>query len=1505
MSNTTFSENQHLDNQSIISTGNDNINLHTGKLTMRFDVADMGSAAFPFTLALCYNKDSFTSTHCGLGWSLSAAQHIETFEEDENEYVQAAYHDGTGQIHYFWRGENATDAGGLGMTFSTTSYGYLITDRGGSRIEFVGKRLSAVRDANGNGINLSYNANGLATIIGVLANNPTNKTITLNYTDNRLTSVTDPAGRIVRLNYTTIYDTDLLHSILYPDDISVGFVYDSHDRIITVSNANGTHTEYTYTGNYEDRIKRISKCPSDSDTCDEFFEMTYQYGATKIKDRSGINKVYVFDASGRAITVYDEIITAVERTPLIGPAPSSFWDKLNCDYIVDRKPVSNTSVYRYADKKRCFSGSNQTYGDEHNLLHNSTFEENVTIWDSGWDGEGGRPTHTWLLLEDTSSGNNGVTYIDRNNACSLGCGEDPSFIEQIIPASDVNLSIGNTLLLTGWAKSLNSIELDDTVKFELRAIVKYGGFEPDCGLDESETCEGCEVCENFEYEEVHFDTFKASFDPNYTDWQYVSLPIQIDSSRTLNNITVQADYSYNNGKCYVDNIRLVPALAVYTQTEEKEPGYLSIPEDLRDENADNPPALTEYSITVFGKTQTIYSKTTTHNGIYTTVTEKNSNYDAVRQTVTDLDGNSFTSYFEYDDKHNLIRSQNYRGIMTEHSYNSVGMPTLTKTYYYSEMNPSTVSVPAKAFITETAYDSTGEFPISVTDERDETIKALSSYNITKGLLTSATDPNGNTTSYTYDANNDLITKVSMSASSGGEYSVLYGYDKRRLTKITHNDFDYEFTYDTMGRAQTTKIAGVDFSTNSYTLTETTTVETTYATGEKITVESDRHQNPIKKTYTDSDGIATVIATTEYDDLSRPTKNVDNVANKCYTYKYDSVGNVIEEKINDAAFKEYEYDSHNRLTKTTFHNGTETQDYLPIYDENSDGKIYADNTVVGVTLDGVFTHKSEHDEYSRITEKNLTLANATIPLLSDEITYISSDTRLTNMVSTVAQNINGNEQRKLRYAYDNNGNIIAINDVTEIESETDAGTPIAAYTYDEMNQLVREDNYLLNKTYIFTYDTSGNILSKKTYNSVLTTASGAPNATVNYTYRSTGWKDQLISFGGETITYDVLGNPTTYRGHNLTWGKLRQLNSFDSNTFTYNANGIRTSKNNITYTLDGTKILSETRPTGTIKYLYGINGVIGFTYNGNTYYYEKNIQGDVTAIVDVNGTIKAKYTYDAWGNHTITLNVNGIGTLNPIRYRSYYFDTETGLYYLQSRYYDPIACRFINADELVSTGQGLLGYNMFAYCNNEPVFQRDSQGTEPACVDIFDDENDLLDEKVGKPSGGGGVKVGGKARSVSAKIGGKARSGSVSFKIGGKAGSGSISFKSNGKADSAIGEALQRLNFPSDFSSTLKPNQIDPRVIDALKILEKTGIKPGQTQVSQKVILAKYDSYNHLTASSAYTEINGSLYVSEGHHTMIANVMKYGRLNTGINMGQIVNDPSVVTNMTWTKLIIKP
>ena len=208
------------------------------------------------------------------------------------------------------------------------------------------------------------------------------------------------------------------------------------------------------------------------------------------------------------------------------------------------------------------------------------------------------------------------------------------------------------------------------------------------------------------------------------------------------------------------------------------------------------------------------------------------------------------------------------------------------------------------------------------------------------------------------------------------------------------------------------------------------------------------------------------------------------------------------------------------------------------------------------------------------------------------------------------------------------------------------------------------------------------------------------------------KNLFVIIKTQPIVYDALGNPTTYRGNTLTWTKISCLASYGSNTFEYNVSGIRFKKNNTIYTLDGNKILKETDGTKTISYYYGVDGVVGFNYNGNDYYYRKNLQGDVIEIYRADGAKVANYIYDAWGKVIECFNANSenIATLNPFRYRSYYYDTETNLYYLEARYYDPETGRFISADDISYLDpETINGLNLYAYCVNNPVMCYDPSG----------------------------------------------------------------------------------------------------------------------------------------------------------------------------------------------------
>lgn len=127
-------------------------------------------------------------------------------------------------------------------------------------------------------------------------------------------------------------------------------------------------------------------------------------------------------------------------------------------------------------------------------------------------------------------------------------------------------------------------------------------------------------------------------------------------------------------------------------------------------------------------------------------------------------------------------------------------------------------------------------------------------------------------------------------------------------------------------------------------------------------------------------------------------------------------------------------------------------------------------------------------------------------------------------------------------------------------------------------------------------------------------------------------------------------------------------------------------------------------------------IFGFIYNDTEYYYIKNAQNDVIAIADSNGNVLARYYYDAWGKVLEITGNTEIANLNPIRYRSYYYDAETGWYYLNTRYYSADMCRFINADGYIaSIGGSIQGYNMFAFCFNNPTNMSDSFGCWPRWI----------------------------------------------------------------------------------------------------------------------------------------------------------------------------------------------
>ena len=212
------------------------------------------------------------------------------------------------------------------------------------------------------------------------------------------------------------------------------------------------------------------------------------------------------------------------------------------------------------------------------------------------------------------------------------------------------------------------------------------------------------------------------------------------------------------------------------------------------------------------------------------------------------------------------------------------------------------------------------------------------------------------------------------------------------------------------------------------------------------------------------------------------------------------------------------------------------------------------------------------------------------------------------------------------------------------------------------------------------------------------------------------------------------------GKTFTW-EGRRLKSVTSgeNTldFAYNHEGMRTKKGNVRYFYVGNRLVSEVRDNVAILYRYGVKGLSSIVVkkgeDTQKYVCRTNIFGDVIAIYNTEGDLQCKYNYDAWGNHrignarneliydsatgVIALGYeNHIAILNPIRYRGYYYDTETRLYYLQSRYYDATLCRFLNRDNVnYLEPESINGLNLYCYCHNNPIMYVDPNGHMPKWV----------------------------------------------------------------------------------------------------------------------------------------------------------------------------------------------
>lgn len=550
----------------------------------------------------------------------------------------------------------------------------------------------------------------------------------------------------------------------------------------------------------------------------------------------------------------------------------------------------------------------------------------------------------------------------------------------------------------------------------------------------------------------------------------------------------------------------------------------------------------------------------------------------------------------------------------------------------------------------------------------KTVPPMACSVFTYDTLTSVTDPRGQTVNYTYDKNHK-VTKTSTTA-GGNTYTNNYTYTKDKLTQVKHNtssaasgDVTYNFAYDGLGRPTSVKVGTQSLSTTAYNANGTV-ASVTYGNGGKVV--------------------------NTYDAFKRVTGvRYDSETTPHFSYTYGANGEVAQvvDNVRGVTVRS-EHDLANRpMRKTTMQGNTHVYTGTVTYDQYNNLASFKERVGGGRTAySTTFTHDNEnrptllnfggnrqvaytYDGIGRVSQRTVNAGSAAVATSYSYLAGGHGTGSATPLVQKITQ-----MGKTLTYAYDDAGNITSVSD----------GSKTVSYTYDMLGQLTRvNDPYdtaagSAGTTWVYTYDLGGNMMSKTAY-AYTTGAVGAAVAYYGYTYGDANWKDKLTAINNVGISYDAIGNPTSDGTWSYAWAKGRQLQSMSKSgtsvSFTYNEDGLRVGKNVngtvTTYVLHGKNVVHLTQGSNNLHFFYGADGSPAIVeYNGVSYGYVKNLQGDVIGIVNASGAYVVQYAYDAWGrmiSKTGSL-ASTLGSLNPFRYRGYVFDEETGLYYLRSRFF---------------------------------------------------------------------------------------------------------------------------------------------------------------------------------------------------------------------------------------------
>ena len=1006
--------------------------------------------------------------------------------------------------------------------------------------------------------------------------------------------------------------------------------------------------------------------------------------------------------------VYLAVLTAAQRSSLAGvqqspwkselvnyntvPEVDAGWEKISVTFTPDTSGTYSLAVVQ--DRADGVAYCDDMQLESHAAASNANLVQNGTF-------ASGAPDY-WTANRYEKSDEHPLGVGMGVSMHAKGSSVGGTRTSQVVP---INYYAGSaTFLLSGWGKA-NSVggtspkpEKDGDRYFGLIAEIRYAN-----GTTEKQY---------------------VSFNDDFTDWQYASgVIIPKQRGLMIKDITIYCAYDYNANDAYFTNISLV----------------LEPAETYSYDSKGNPIAATDGNAKTasefFADSQRLKSYTTPSGAKHTL------GYDASNNLQSD----------------ELAGLTNY----TYHNTSGSATTSMTRKGYSGDYLKS-----------QNIYDNTSRFRAASEDANGVTTEY--GYEPSTAQLFSTTAANGTRQGYRYYAGSDRTAFTYIGGTASIDYVYTRAQLSDLIRKAFPQAADasgnnvnpfwqhYLLGYDAFGNMTRVQVCASSAEREGYTAPVTLASyayegnvnngrlsRMTYGNGDSVSYTYDAFDRQRTAAYNDG-------TTYHYDyssdnALTRQYATDGSGITEQYSYQYDSLGRLIHSRQSTAdgaliQVTQHMYDDANRMTSQTWRFGTglyhQQYSYTGVKaDGATDSSVDGTISAITTTIPGrsAITSKYEYNDLRQLEKKMVTVPDQNgkqTKVYDRTYTYdrIAADDGCNWMGTRLASTgyTFGSSSRGFTYTYDAAGNISRI--VTAGTSVPKAAQ-LKEYTYDAQGQLATEKNGS-GTTFGYAYDTAGNIRS--------ITKDGT--VTKSFGYTNASWPDLLTSVTANGTTKDVLyegqsqtsdlpssGNPVTYyngKDYAFTWTKGRQLAKavVDGKTveYTYDMSGVRTSKtvNGTTYnytTLSG-KVMRQQWGSKSLEFVYDDgNQPFAMIYNnGSTsklYYYVLNAQGDVIALLNANGTLAASYNYGAWGNYSVhgadgkkTTDATFIGHINPLRYRGYYYDRETRLYYLQSRYYDFANCRFLNADTFATTdANGFLSANMFAYCENNPVMRTDPNG----------------------------------------------------------------------------------------------------------------------------------------------------------------------------------------------------